>query len=442
MSKRVLVLGGGVGGMSAAHELVERGFQVTVVERGSVPGGKARSVGVPQTGTLGRPDLPGEHGFRFFPGFYRHLPDTMKRIPTGTGRTVFDNLVHATRIQIVLAGQEMAVFPARFPKNIEDFVDLLTGALNFSNFEGLTADDVRTYYTKVWQIITSCEQRRLADHETISWWNFIEGDAEHHSETYRTVFGRGMTRALVAARAEEGNAKTLGDILIQLLFHVADPDSGGADRVLNGPTNAVWIDPWLAYLQKRGVTYRLHTRVKGFRLDGNRITGVTVEQNGEHRQLTEFDWCVSALPVEVMADLVTSEMLQLDPSLGGLETLKGHVRWMNGIQYYLKRDIPLEFGHQLYLDSPWALTSLSQAQFWKGVDLQTFGDGTVRGILSVDVSDWDSPAPRLLGRPARRCTSEEVATEVWISSRTASTAGRTRSASPTTTSSLCTSTPA
>jgi hypothetical protein len=36
----VAVLGGGVGGMSAAHELVERGFRVTVYEAKSVQGGQ------------------------------------------------------------------------------------------------------------------------------------------------------------------------------------------------------------------------------------------------------------------------------------------------------------------------------------------------------------------------------------------------------------------
>ena len=70
--------------MSAAHELAERGFLVNVYERQPVyVGGKARSVDVPHTGTAGRPDLPGEHGFRFFPGFYKHVTDTMKRIPYG-----------------------------------------------------------------------------------------------------------------------------------------------------------------------------------------------------------------------------------------------------------------------------------------------------------------------------------------------------------------------
>src|SRR5689334_88425 len=43
----VAILGGGVGGMSAAHELVERGFRVTVYEAKSVQGGKYCSFIVP-----------------------------------------------------------------------------------------------------------------------------------------------------------------------------------------------------------------------------------------------------------------------------------------------------------------------------------------------------------------------------------------------------------
>jgi 15-cis-phytoene desaturase len=121
MGKRVIVLGGGVGGMSAAHELAERGFEVTVYETRPIPGGKARSVSVPGSGTSGRRDLPGEHGFRFFPGFYRHLPDTMKRIPIeGQPDGVFGNLVAAKEVQIARTGGSEILSPAHFPDSLRD----------------------------------------------------------------------------------------------------------------------------------------------------------------------------------------------------------------------------------------------------------------------------------------------------------------------------------
>ena len=66
----VAIIGGGVGGLSAAHELGARGFRVTVYEKRATLGGKARSIPVAGSGVGGRKDLPGEHGFRFFTGFY------------------------------------------------------------------------------------------------------------------------------------------------------------------------------------------------------------------------------------------------------------------------------------------------------------------------------------------------------------------------------------
>src|SRR3954466_2389612 len=91
MATTVAVLGGGVGGLSAAHELAERGFAVTVYEKRGQPGGKARSYPTPSDG------YPAEHGFRFFPAFYRHLPDTMSRIPLD-GASARERLVGAERI--------------------------------------------------------------------------------------------------------------------------------------------------------------------------------------------------------------------------------------------------------------------------------------------------------------------------------------------------------
>ena len=71
---KIVIAGGGIGGLSAAHELVTRGFDVEVYEYHDIPGGKARSTGIPNTGKPAkgkdrRYDLPAEHGFRFFPGY-------------------------------------------------------------------------------------------------------------------------------------------------------------------------------------------------------------------------------------------------------------------------------------------------------------------------------------------------------------------------------------
>src|SRR4051794_26646862 len=107
----VAVLGGGMAGLAAAHELAERGFDVTVYERNAL-GGKARSIPVPGTAAGGRRDLPGEHGFRFFPGFYHHVPDTMRRIPfPGNANGVWDNLLAANGGKWLHAGDRADAGP-------------------------------------------------------------------------------------------------------------------------------------------------------------------------------------------------------------------------------------------------------------------------------------------------------------------------------------------
>ena len=82
---KVIVIGGGVGGLTAAHELAERGLEVRVYETRATWGGKARTQPVLGTAAAGRRDLPGEHGFRFYPRFYRHVIDMMARTPVADG---------------------------------------------------------------------------------------------------------------------------------------------------------------------------------------------------------------------------------------------------------------------------------------------------------------------------------------------------------------------
>ena len=93
---------------------------MVVLEARDIPGGKARSLPVPGSGTDGRADLPAEHGFRFFPGFYRHLPDTMRRIPTDDGN-VADRLTGATRILLAQdGGRNEVIAAAHAPESLDD----------------------------------------------------------------------------------------------------------------------------------------------------------------------------------------------------------------------------------------------------------------------------------------------------------------------------------
>ena len=355
MSCKVAILGGGVGGLSAAHELIERGFAVSVFERNKVFGGKARSLYVPNSGAGGRTDLPGEHGFRFFPAFYKHLPDTLMRIPFAGNVSVFNNLAQATRIEVAQTGKPPVLLAGRLPQNMEDW--LLAFKELFGGI-GVPDNEVLFFADRLLTLLTSCPERRITEYEQIPWWTFI--DAANHSASYQTLLAKGLTRSLVAVRAQEGSTRTAGYILLQLIFGILT--WGGFDRLLSGPTSEVWLSPWIQYLSQKGVQFQSDTTVKAFKMDATGITGVTIEQAGQQSDIVA-DYYIAALPVEVMSGLVNDEMKALAPSLANLGSLR--TAWMNGIQFFLKDDVPLDHGHTLYADSPWALTSVSQRQFWQ-----------------------------------------------------------------------------
>jgi len=236
MQQTVAVFGGGVAGLSAAHELAERGFQVHVYERKSVLGGKARSIPVPNSGANGRLPLPREHGFRFFPGFYKHITDTMRRTPYGAHGKVFDYLSVATRMLLARAGQTEIAWISRRPRTLEDLraflIELLTQL-------GVPLEELK--FSRLLMFATSCAERRITEYENIAWWDFIA--APRMSKLYQAYLGQGPTRSLVAVRAEESSTRTVGGTQLQLMYSFISPD-GVPDRLLSGPTNDVWIYPW------------------------------------------------------------------------------------------------------------------------------------------------------------------------------------------------------
>src|SRR3954451_3167555 len=271
--KRVAVLGGGMAGLAAAHELVERGFKVDVYERKAL-GGKARSIPVKGTAAGGRKPLPGEHGFRFFPGFYHHVPDTMRRIPFGKNANgVHDNLVDATETKSPRTngrpdGTVFGIAPdpneARTPEGMQRILmEELSG-------NGLKPDELAYFTSRLMVFLTSCDERRYGQWEHVSWWDFIKADTK--SQEYKTVLAAGLTRNLVAAKETVASTRTIGNMAEAFVYNIMGRGNDGAlDRVLNAPTNEAWIDPWVALLKKLGVKFVVGATVEALRTGGGRI---------------------------------------------------------------------------------------------------------------------------------------------------------------------------
>lgn len=408
---KVIIMGGGVAGMSAAHELVERGFQVEIFERNPrYVGGKARSVDAPGTNKIDPAlFLPGEHGFRFFPGFYKHVTDTMKRIPVGAGRSAFDNLVATENMMMAQSNAGPIVLPVDFPTSFREIEEFFKGFQTFS--AELSDEEISFFSGKIWQLMTSCKQRFADEYDNISWWDYTESATK--SDAYQRLLSGGLTRSLVACQAQNASTRTCGAILLQMLYMMMDPFTRDTDRVFNAPTNEAWLNPWYDYLTRKGVKYHHGTVVTSIQTKDGRISGITYDKDGNAGHGgTPGDYYLLAVPVERAANLMSEEVLALDPSLKNIIKLAPNVEWMNGIQFYLNTEVNLNRGHSMYTGSNWALTSISQIQFWPDYDLSRRGNGKVVSILSVDISDWKANG-NFNGKAARDCTKDEIKTEVW-----------------------------
>ncbi|UCZ91670.1 FAD-dependent oxidoreductase [Gordonia sp. WA4-43] len=416
----VAIFGGGMAGLSAAHELVERGFGVTVYEPSRL-GGKAYSHDVPGTARGGRLALPGEHGFRFFPGCYQHVPDTMERIPVGNSNVRDRHLIDVE--SAVIAFDDAGYAPTTAPASIMGFVKHANEIVTLDNLRNafmsglkfvvdVPPPELAFFVTRELIIATSCTERRIGQWENQSWMQFVKSKGK--SRAYQRYLVGALTRALVAAKPDTASARTIGQIGLALATSATGLISGydaglvhgGVDRILNRPTNHAWIDPWVAHLRGRGVRFEMGTGLARLNLTRGRISGAQLTSGAP----VDADWYVAAMPIDRLRPLLSPELVTADPSLAGIHALKDD--WMVGIQYFLSRRADMPPSHIAALGTPWALTGLFQARPWNVDFARTYGDGRVKDFLSIDISEWEKPGI-LYGKPAKQCTRQEIAREVW-----------------------------
>ena len=253
--------------------------------------------------------------------------------------------------------------------------------------------------------------------ERESWWEFV-GRRESRSPGYQRFLADGLTRMLVAAAGA-------GDQRPHRRLHPAAAGAstsraraGSADRLLDGPTSDVWIDPWVEHLRAAGVDLRTDTEVDGIDCRGGRIAGVTVDHHGTQRDASPADHYVAGDAGRAAAP-AAQHAAGGGRSAPGAATRRLRTRWMNGIMFYLHHDVPcgrgphdlqrLRLGADLDLPAP-VLAAHRLRGGW--------ATGTVGGVLSVDVSDWERAVAAQRARSPRSAAPTRSRPRCGRSSRT------------------------
>ncbi|HVU05076.1 MAG TPA: hypothetical protein VHE30_25175 [Polyangiaceae bacterium] len=413
--------------------------------------------------------FPGEHGYRFFPAFYRHVFDTMRRTPilvpakksdvgaaqeravgvrpdvvkyTESFREVFDNIKPQDVTGLAFTrGRKPTLVPRCLPSSLSEALssfDLLLRPVERGGF-GLTPTDWIRFNLKILEYLTSSPERRET-YEDVSWWEFIRADT--YTPAAQLALAR-FPKALVAMDAVEGDARTIGSSGVQTFLDQLNP-AGYRDGTLRGPTSEAWFKYWRRYLEAQGVDF-VHGKIAALDVVDGKEHGAPprlwprvdcydptypcemVPEGGKlaRRPCLPNGYFLLALPADEMKriaedvvpkafakgirhrDLERAAAMELgDPTR---VNPGGELRHFAGIQFYFEEDVFSIDGHFYYPDSPWAVTSISQARFWE--DKGDWEHG-YRGILSAIIGKWDVPG-RTVRKCAWECTEEELAREVW-----------------------------
>jgi uncharacterized protein with NAD-binding domain and iron-sulfur cluster len=328
MNNRVLVLGGGVAGLSAAHELVERKFEVTIIESSDDVGGRARSRTIE--------GLPTEHGFHFFPAFYRHLIDTLRRIPSNEGtlppRSIADDLVASSRVIMARDSQT----ELDFNLDLQSLTDVVALGKSFAAL-GLKPSEVLLATRKLTELITAFATRNDDALENVTWWDFVEAGSQ--SAVYQQYFGDVAVRWTVAMDPRRASARTIGRVALQFWRTTVAPVKANGHtvasvgRVLNGTTSEAWLEPWKRHLQHRLGVAILRASVVAINSKDGKAQSVVLDRNVQRvkplpfapgdRQAhlgdptktlnlldanRHYDYCLCALPIGPLVDILDTEV--------------------------------------------------------------------------------------------------------------------------------------
>jgi uncharacterized protein with NAD-binding domain and iron-sulfur cluster len=400
----VAVFGGGVSGLTAAHELVTRGYPVEVYERQDVFGGKARSYAVDGTGTGGRQDLPGEHGFRIFWSFYANVFDTLHRIQYNASLNVYEYMRQIGANEL-LTEHGPDIFIDFGPTSWQQFIDEIANLTVEIHY--LSQQEMNFGKDRMEIMLTTCDGRMREEFEQFSFAEFV--GAQYRSENFTKFF-----LSLLNLGGIDPYHADLGTTTNFIECLNGPWDENMPTLVFRRPTNEAWIDPWVSQMRSEGAQFYNNMEAQSIICSGDSVVAVNVMDTTTGQIYSKkADYYIFAVPVDKMLQILansnTSQCVSLN-SLKGLAQLQ--TTWMVGMQFYLHKDVEVTDGFALYLDSPWDVSSVSFRQWWPNYNWSNIGDGKAEGILSAIISNFTRPGI-IYNKTAIDCSPNEVRDEVW-----------------------------
>lgn len=286
--KKVVVVGGGLAGISAALELASRGFEVTLLEASASLGGKLTGWDIDALGER----FPVEHGFHGFFDQYYNLNEMFAS--AGVKPDVFSA---ATGYPIIFKDFPEEVFGQAskyFPLNVLSIIiqsKRLDMASFLQHFRGLPplVDMFRYEYAK-----------SFASFDSIDFMSYCR------QRDILPVFVDTVLHPFADATMNRMEVLSAAEALRYFHFYFMGSPEGLAFKITNRDCMTALIDPLEQRLKQLGVTLRKGSMAQSLTVDGGKVCGVvaaSAESGGNLRLQVD----AAAVPNDGFAAFSTTE---------------------------------------------------------------------------------------------------------------------------------------
>ncbi|MBI3271585.1 MAG: FAD-dependent oxidoreductase [Planctomycetes bacterium] len=401
---KVVVIGAGVAGLTVAYELLRTGrFDIEVIEKRPTPGGKARTLW----------DAKGfhEHSMRALLGSYVCLHQILGEVKTKDGP--------------LLQRLRPAIMTLRYGPNRHEFTPAYTAwywrfqylrdqwnLLRFFLRSGLRARDLFVVVLKVFRLLTMKSWQVTSEISRLSFEDYVS-DERRSDGIEKVVYP--LAEIFVAAKAY-ASAGVVGRSLLEWFvnpFIVGAYTRRGFSE-FDGPTSEAFIDPWVAWLQERGVRFRFDTTTTKLDIQAAQVAGITVRHGNKPEEVLVGDAYVLAVQHNIADALLPDDVTRFIPDLADFTRLGEE--WAHSIQFVVDAADPevLAIGQGFVgvIDSPWSIAYRIYSA--KTMRPGVWAKGPLppeKAIFTATMSNCRRPGI-VHGLPFLRCTMEQIIDEV------------------------------
>ncbi|NTU92593.1 MAG: FAD-dependent oxidoreductase [Chlorobiaceae bacterium] len=257
--KKAVVVGGGLGGISAALELARRNFEVTLVEASSSLGGKLTGWNIDALGET----FPVEHGFHGFFDQYYNLNEMFAS--AGVGADVF---TPSPGYPVLFNGKALEVFgqtPKLFPFNILSVVEQ-SRTLDIASF--------LKEYQGLWPVI---EMFRYRYDRTFQEYDGMDFMTYCRRGEVLPAFVDTVLHPFADATMNRMEVLSAAEAMRYFHFYFMGSPEGLSFRITKQDCMTALIDPLERKLTAMGVTVLKGRKVSKLALRGGRVSAVQLE---------------------------------------------------------------------------------------------------------------------------------------------------------------------